>query len=71
MENLSKFCTCDDHDCPLHPTNHERGCAPCIADNLKDNEIPSCFFNKVDADYDKDTYSFDDFARLVIEKQNR
>ena len=69
MKNLSKFCTCTDLKCPFHPTNHDKGCAPCIADNLKDNEIPSCFFNKVDADYRGGSYTFEDFARLVLAKE--
>ena len=68
MKNLSKFCTCTDLKCPFHPTNHDKGCAPCIADNLRDNEIPSCFFNKVDADYRGGSYTFEDVARLVLAK---
>ena len=65
MKNLSKFCTCTSLDCPLHPTHHESGCAPCIADNLKDREIPSCFFNLVDSNYEGGSYAFEDFAALV------
>ena len=69
MSNPAKFCTCTDLDCPFHPTNHDKGCAPCIAKNLKEDEIPSCFFNKVDKDYDGGSYHFEDFARLVTEKE--
>ena len=29
MDNLSGFCTCSNFDCPLHPTKHNKGCAPC------------------------------------------
>ena len=65
MKNLSKFCTCTSLDCPLHPTHHESGCAPCIADNLKDREIPSCFFNLVDRNYEGGNYTFEVFAALV------
>ncbi len=67
MKNLSKFCTCSDLSCPLHPTNQENGCTPCVAKNLKDREIPSCFFHLVDEDYrgDSHTYTFEDFAALV------
>ena len=25
------FCTCTDLACPCHPSNHDKGCAPCIA----------------------------------------
>ena len=68
MKNLSPFCTCTDLSCPLHPTNHERGCGPCIADNLKDREIPSCFFHLA-GEYKGDSYTFEDFARLVLERE--
>ena len=40
--NFSKFCTCKNLDCPLHPTKHDRGCAPCIAKNLKLREGIPC-----------------------------
>ena len=69
MKNLSPFCTCTDLACPMHPTNHERGCGPCVAVNLKDHEIPSCFFKKEDPDYKGPGYKFEDFARLVSEKK--
>ena len=47
MKNLSPFCTCDHSECPIHPTKHEKGCAPCIAKNLKRGEIPNCMFHKI------------------------
>ena len=47
MENNSKFCTCTNYQCPLHPTKHDQGCTPCISKNLKLKEIPNCFFNQV------------------------
>ena len=62
------FCTCIDTSCPFHPTNHDKGCEPCIAKNLKLNEIPSCFFNLVDEDYNGDSFYFEDFAKLVLDK---
>ncbi|MGI6118588.1 MAG: DUF6485 family protein [Bilifractor sp.] len=34
MHNLSGFCTCQNLDCPLHPTRHDKGCTPCISKNL-------------------------------------
>lgn len=64
MKNTSPFCTCGDLSCPLHPTNHDKGCAPCVAKNLKEREIPSCFFNKV-GEYEGDSYKVEDFARHV------
>ena len=64
--NLSTFCTCTDLECPLHPTNHDRGCSPCIAKNLKEKEIPSCFFNVADPDGVRKEYKFEDFAKAVM-----
>ena len=65
MSNLSEFCTCKDTKCPLHPTNHDKGCSLCIAKNLKLREIPSCFFNVADPDMKRKGYSFEDFAEVV------
>ncbi|WP_373131557.1 DUF6485 family protein [Clostridium sp. M62/1] len=31
---------------PLHPSRHEKGCAPCIAKNLKLRKIPNCFLQR-------------------------
>lgn len=36
MENQKHFCTCKDLNCKLHPSNHPKGCDPCI----KMNHIP-------------------------------
>ena len=66
MKNRSLFCTCTDHSCPCHPTNHENGCSPCIAKCLAQREIPSCFFNKVGSVKDHTTYFFEDFAQAVL-----
>ena len=66
MDNLSKFCTCTDLECPMHPTNHDKGCAPCIAKNLKLREIPSCFFNEADNGAEHDSFFFEDFAKAVL-----
>lgn len=65
MKNVS-FCTCTDHACSHHPTNHDNGCTPCIAKNLKQGEIPACFFYKVTDDFsDVHEYTMERFARLV------
>ena len=64
MSNLSPFCTCKDTKCPLHPTNHDKGCSLCIAKNIKQREIPSCLFNVADPDKKRQGYSFEDFANL-------
>ena len=65
MSNLSPFCTCRNTDCPLHPTKHNRGCAPCIAKNLKLNEVPNCFFDKVKGNEQRNGDSFADFADII------
>ena len=66
MTNPSKFCTCTDTSCSFHPTNHDKGCAPCIAKNLKHDESPTCFFKKADLDYNGPGYTAEDYARLVL-----
>ena len=71
MENISPFCTCTDYSCPLHPTNHDKGCAPCIAKNLSKNEIPSCFFRRVSPNKKGGTYFFEDFAKAVSDREDK
>ena len=61
----SPFCTCSNLACPLHPTKHDKGCAPCIAKNLKLREIPSCFFALVEGAASRSGDRFEDFAALV------
>lgn len=67
--NLSEFCTCKDTGCPLHPSNHDKGCSLCIAKNLKLGEIPNCFFNLIDTKHKSTDYKFADFARLVLDEE--
>ena len=64
-KNEVKFCTCKDRECPCHPSNHDKGCTPCIAKNLKQGEIPSCFFYSIDHPKPTEGWYFEDFARLV------
>ncbi|MDE5697399.1 MAG: hypothetical protein K2I96_08325 [Lachnospiraceae bacterium] len=64
--NLSKFCTCQNFSCPLHPTKHDKGCAPCISKNLRLKEVPSCFFNLVENADQRADDSFCAFAELVL-----
>ena len=68
MNDLGPFCTCMDRACPLHPANHDKGCAPCIAKNLKQREIPSCFFNRLDLKEKPGSFFFEDFAKAVLKK---
>ena len=72
MDLSRKQCTCSDLSSPFHPTNHDKGCALCIAKNLKEGEIPSCFFNEIDIEYqDKEDsgFKYEDFAKLVYKKR--
>ncbi len=69
MSNLSEFCTCKNLTCPLHPTKHDKGCAPCISKNLKLREMPNCFFNLVENAEQRSGGSFMDFAELVMENE--
>ena len=61
------FCTCTDTKCPCHPVNHDKGCTPCIAKNLRQREIPSCFFRAAADGREKPTdgWHFEDFAALI------
>lgn len=68
MENLSEFCSCTNFKCPLHPTKHDKCCAPCIQTNLKLHEIPNCFFYLVENSENRSSDSFEDFANLVLKK---
>jgi hypothetical protein len=67
MANKVPFCTCNSHDCPHNPCNHDEGCTPCVLSNLESGEIPACFFNIVDPERkeDRGDYLRKDFARIV------
>ncbi len=66
MERPVPFCTCSDTECPFHPSNHDKGCTPCIAKNLKEKEIPTCFFKAVEHPKPTSEWYFEDFAELVF-----
>lgn len=60
-----EHCSCNDSSCKMHPSNHEKGCTPCIESNLKNGEIPSCFFNAVDENIAKlKTFTYHDFTEF-------
>ena len=58
-------CTCTDTSCPFNPANHDKGCTPYIAKNLKYGEIPSCFFVAIQGHDEYPGYSYQHFAQLV------
>ncbi|GEM_PF-424883 len=60
------FCTCKDTACRFHPVNHDRGCTPCIENNLGKGEIPGCFINKAGLPGKTEGYSIKDFAETLM-----
>ncbi len=65
------FCTCEDTDCPLHPSNHDKGCNLCIAKNLKKGEIPTCFFKKINPDISEiKNFTIEDFVNFYLKHSN-
>lgn len=68
--NARDFCTCENLDCPLHPSKHDKGCTPCVAKNLRLREIPNCFFQQLDGAADRSGDSFRDFAELALRTED-
>ena len=66
MSSSVPFCTCKYTDCPNHPTNHDKGCTPCIEKNLRQGEIPECFFCQAEKDTKREGVTQADYARLVL-----
>lgn len=62
------FCTCENFNCVHHPKNADGTCTACVAKNLRNNEIPSCFFNKADGIKKRTKYKFEDFAEVIYNK---
>lgn len=72
MENPKHFCTCGDVKCGLHPQNHDLGCDPCIRKNLKNGEIPGCFFRLIRGDLSKlKEFTIESFVRFYEENTPR
>lgn len=66
------FCPCKDTDCPLHPLKHGGGCDLCIRKNLKQGEIPACFFRAVSENLDGlEDYTFESFARFYLRTRGK
>jgi len=66
-----EFCTCEYYDCPHHPQKHNYECAACIEKNLKNREIPACFFKMIDAGKNTNgEYTFLKFAEQVIASES-
>ena len=71
MSNWESYCTCTDLNSPCHPSRHQLGCTPCVRKNLKQGEIPSCFFKKVDDTGKPEAYFFENFADWVKEHKEK
>lgn len=65
MKSWESYCTCTDLSCPCHPSRHGLGCTPCVEKNLRQGEIPSCFFKKVEGKEKPPAYFFENFADWV------
>lgn len=65
MRTAKEMCTCTDTNCPNHPANHESGCTKCIEKNLREREIPSCFFHALNTGNAQHGYSYEEFMRMV------
>ena len=65
MKDPREFCTCTDTKCPCHPVNHDQGCSLCILKNLREKEIPSCFFHDIGCEKPTPDWHYRDFAALV------
>lgn len=65
MKDSKDFCSCTDYKCPNHPVNHDKGCTLCILKNLKQKEIPACFFHDIDCEKPTGKWHYEDFAALV------
>ncbi len=66
------FCPCKDTNCPVHPMKLGKGCDPCIQKNLKQGEIPSCFFRAVSENLDGlEEYTFESFVRFYLQHRDK
>jgi hypothetical protein len=69
---MKHFCNCFDEKCPHHPKNHDKGCDPCIADNLQKKKMPACFFMAVSEDVsDVRDYTIKGFVKFCLEQENK
>lgn len=67
MKDPKEFCRCGEYSCPNHPRNHDQGCTLCILKNLREKEIPACFFADIDHPKPTKDFHYEDFAALVTE----
>ena len=66
------FCNCPAESCPHHPAVHSDGCDPCIKKNLKQGEIPACFFLSISEDVaDLTEFSVESFVKFYLKHKGR
>ena len=65
----SPFCPANQNSKFAMPGYDSKGCGSCVEESLKNDEIPRCFFNKMEekAPLDMVDYSMDAFAKKVME----
>ncbi|HML37063.1 MAG TPA: DUF6485 family protein [Bacillota bacterium] len=70
MKTQKHFCTCADYDCRLNPHNGAGGCDLCIKKNLREREIPSCFFKLVNEDISNlEEFTFESFVDFFLKNK--
>lgn len=67
MNNNKHFCTCKDLNCKYNPHNISQSCDLCIKKNLKNKEIPSCFFRIINDDLSTlKEFTFESFVKFFL-----
>ena len=69
----SPFCPGNQESKFALPGYETKGCDSCVEESLKNNEIPKCFFCKLDEENPLDTkeFTFESFAKKVMELKQR
>ena len=66
------FCTCIMSGCEHHPGNHSEGCDPCIRKNLKNGEIPTCFWLLISDNFDGvNSFHIEDFVKFYSNRKEQ
>ncbi len=68
MKDAKDFCTCTDTRCPCHPINRDQGCSRCIQKNLREKEIPSCFFHDIACEKPTDAWHYANISSMTTPK---
>lgn len=75
-----KDCMSDSPYCPANqssefaiPDFKSKGCDACVDESLKNNEVPKCFFNKIEGKRPLDLidYSVEAFAKKVMDLKKK